>query len=129
MSWELHGQAELKRQLRLPGRAPASQVSDPLQGQAATQELIQDRAAQAQASMLLGEALPLLEQLQRCREQGSACFRPGPGPPTACWGQHASGLARARPRPAGAWEPKAFKEVLAPDAAWLQDWPSPWAGC
>lgn len=57
LPWELHCQAELQRQLGLPGRAASRQLGDAVDGQAAAEEPVQHRAAQAQALVLRGEAL------------------------------------------------------------------------
>lgn len=67
---ELHSQAELQRQLGLPGRAAAGQLGDAVQGQAAAEEPVQHGAAQAQAPVLRGEPRLLLQQVQRCGERG-----------------------------------------------------------
>lgn len=74
--WELHGQAELQRQLGLPGRADTCQLGDTLEGQPTAQDGVQHGAAQAQAPVLRREALSLLEQLQRWgRQEDSAPAR------------------------------------------------------
>lgn len=61
---ELHSQAELQRQLGLARRAAAGQLGDAVQGQAAAEQPVQHRAAQAQALVLLREALLLQAQIK-----------------------------------------------------------------
>lgn len=70
LPWELHSQAELQRQLGLPGGAVAGQLGEAIQGQAAAEKPVKHGAAQAQALMLLGEPLLLLVQMQRWERRG-----------------------------------------------------------
>lgn len=67
---QLHGQAELKCQLGLPGRAASGQLGDAVQGQPAAEQRVQHGAAQAQALVLLREQPLLPEQVQRWEQQG-----------------------------------------------------------
>lgn len=99
---QLHGQAELQRQLGLPRRAASSQLCDAVQGQPATEQRIQHRAAQAQALVLLRERPLLPEQVQRWgRRRGKQV---SPGPP--CQGPSPAGTPPRPPTPhAGAPAP------------------------
>lgn len=70
LPWELHGQAELQRQLGLAGGAGAGQLGEAIQGQAAAEKPVEHGAAQAQALVLRGEPLLLL-----CRRMSPAGVR------------------------------------------------------
>lgn len=97
---ELHGQAELQRQLGLPGRAAAGQLGDAVQGQAAAEEPVQHRAAQAQAPVLRGEPRLLLQQVERCGGRGRQAGPSGGAPlPGAATGPRPHGWARPPPPP------------------------------
>lgn len=91
---QLHGQAELKRQLGLPGRAASSQFGDAVQGQPAAEQRIQHGAAQAQALVLLREQPLLPEQVQRWEQRGWEVT----GEPSPAQAPHAP---RQGPSPAG----------------------------
>lgn len=121
---ELHGQAELQRQLGLPHRAAAGQLGDAAQGQAATEQPVQHRAAQAQALVLLGEAPLLPVQVQgwgeRRRQEGAGArglgCRSQEAPPSSL--QCCSG-PQPRPFPSGpSTDPRSDPQGKGPMALW-----------